>query len=274
MRHSKTSGSSRRRRRSSSRDRRPRRYRSRSSSYNRDSRRRRRERDSKVTPQTKRRPVQEDSQTTAPPLKRPIEAAPEDIPIIINSFDDRGRLVEALYVHTTGPELQEIIPDYFKNRSVEELKQLCIDQAKLMSPGLLEHIASGKDIKSFDELPESKEKCKETKHQDDDLKKRKLQDAALKTAKKFKKENLESSPVPSEGLSSDTLELYPSSREMESIIDDENQALIKTEDIKTRIPESCEDLELLELQMRARAIKSLLKAKGLPSSDEENSNGN
>ncbi|GFU29190.1 uncharacterized protein NPIL_263751 [Nephila pilipes] len=64
-----------------------------------------------------------------------------------------------------------------------------------------------------------------------------------------------------ENFSNDVLELFLSSNEITSLTDEENQAPITIEEVAKDLQVSEKDSELLELEMRARAIRSLLKAK-------------
>ncbi|GFQ75735.1 uncharacterized protein TNCT_449941 [Trichonephila clavata] len=73
---------------------------------------------------------------------------------------------------------------------------------------------------------------------------------------------LSSSSDKNENSSDDVLELYPSLNEMQSLTDEENQAPISIEEVAKDLQVSEKDSELLELEMRARAIRSLLKARG------------
>ncbi|GFS79436.1 uncharacterized protein TNCV_2369741 [Trichonephila clavipes] len=73
---------------------------------------------------------------------------------------------------------------------------------------------------------------------------------------------LSSSSDKNENSSNDVLELYPSLNEMQSLTDEENHAPISIEEVAKDLPVTEKDSELLELEMRARAIRSLLKARG------------
>ncbi|GIY24614.1 uncharacterized protein CEXT_663391 [Caerostris extrusa] len=77
------------------------------------------------------------------------------------------------------------------------------------------------------------------------------------------------SPDMAGNFSNDVLELNPSSNEMKCITEEENQSLLSIEEVSKDLPVHEKDSDLLELEMRARAIRSLLKAKSEDADPEE-----
>ncbi|GFQ76813.1 hypothetical protein TNCT_311721 [Trichonephila clavata] len=79
---------------------------------------------------------------------------------ITNMLDNKEKLVEHLFLTITGNALDELIPDYLKEYSAEELKCLCTFQIRNMTSEEILLIISGKKTSNTPGESESTEKSK------------------------------------------------------------------------------------------------------------------
>ncbi|KAF8794288.1 hypothetical protein HNY73_002281 [Argiope bruennichi] len=143
-------------------------------------------------------------------------------PRIKDLLESKEKIIEHLFLTITGAALQELIPDYLKKRSIEELKTLCAAEIQKISPEEILQIISGK-------LPPSDEKVKPTTSEVGEVSTEKGNNVETENPgiKSPAERSLSIVPTPEtdESFSNDVLELNPSSNEMKSIADEENQVI-------------------------------------------------
>ncbi|CAL1265464.1 unnamed protein product [Larinioides sclopetarius] len=181
-------------------------------------------------------------------------------------LENKEKIVEYLFLTVTGTALQELIPDYLKKRSIEELKILCETEIQKIPQEEILQIISGKyrppEEKAKSAINEADELCA-TKDKNPVKEKPETKLPAERSS------SIAPSPETTESFSNDVLELNPSSNEMKCITDEENQAPISIEEVAKDLYASEKDADIIELEMRARCIMSLLKAKGQNSPDSD-----
>ncbi|XP_054706132.1 caspase activity and apoptosis inhibitor 1-like [Uloborus diversus] len=195
------------------------------------------------------------------------KGSPQIVPLqkLEDMLDDKERIVEHIFATLPAPAFQEIIPDYLKKYSKSELKRLCIEQIKDMSKDYILQLISGKEVKCSEDI--KTELSTDGKSDNKGSIKVEKIDKSITTAPK---DDMTKSPPNvschgSDSSSRDVLELFATSNEMEDLIEDENKkADNKQTDEESKLQN---EAELLELEMRARAIRSLLRAKNLSNAE-------
>ncbi|KFM75013.1 hypothetical protein X975_03060, partial [Stegodyphus mimosarum] len=274
MKKSKSDSGSKRKRRSSSVESKSKRSRARSKSGERERSRTENKAPRKTRWHRSRSSAREDVPKPAlPPEDEEKKNKPSQTSVtrIKDLLEDKEKIVEHLFHTISGTEFQELVPEYLKKYSAEDLKKLCLNEIQRMSNETILAVIAGKESSVCGET-----EAQESVTQDKPEKTSEKCDAPTEDRKHELPENVsqsKSSPDTNENLSSDVLELFATSKEMESIIDEENQVpSVIEEEVARDLRLKGSDAELLELEMRARAIRSLLKARSQAASDQEKDN--
>uniref|UniRef100_G1KU19 Caspase activity and apoptosis inhibitor 1 n=1 Tax=Anolis carolinensis TaxID=28377 RepID=G1KU19_ANOCA len=183
-------------------------------------------------------------------------------------------------------KLQKMLPDILKNCSIEEIKKLCLDQLELMSEKKLLKILEGKeympnrkyDVQQDNSIDSTSSLKEDNKLEGLDLKQGKGEDSDVLSinADAYDSDiegpcNEEETPdVPERTVRSGDGPIDDLQKDIEKSVNEilglaqsspkETKAAALAAPPADDVQPSAQQLELLELEMRARAIKALMKA--------------
>ncbi|XP_015908076.1 caspase activity and apoptosis inhibitor 1 [Parasteatoda tepidariorum] len=177
------------------------------------------------------------TETSVLPMKTEKEDVTES-PRIKSLLEDKKKLVEQLFVTVSGKTLDDLIPDYLRKRPLDELKKLCLAEIEKMSKEEILDIISGKGPPLF---KEQETQTKLSENSNDSV-------SPANEDLKTEKENEQVGNI--------------AFKEEINVCGSQNQTLPEVlDEVAKDLGTSEGDAELLELEMRARAIRSLLKLK-------------
>lgn len=225
------------------------------------------------------------------------DSHPEEIEqcfiVFENVLNDKGKLIQALFETVSGDNLKKITPDSLKSCSVEQLRIMCLEELNRISNAEIVHIMSGKDPASFDpsrsceeakekdlphsQMTEGKEQPKEDateKSIDICVQPEPPKDVRASCRVTAEDEHESTSSVTGDTKSeaeSDSLELCATQKEIDSLIQEEIMNQTGAQGLAQQTKSDLSDMEILELELRARIIRSLLRNHGTGTevSDEE-----
>lgn len=208
-----------------------------------------------------------------------------------NVLNDKGKLIQELFEAVAEDNLKKLTPDSLKNCPLDELRIMCLEELNRMSNAEIVHILSGKDPASFDPslineetkeqdtlnslVTESNEQCKEdTQEKTTDTCSLHREPPKQLTSNRVSVEDEQESTSSVIGdtkseAESDSLELCATQKEVDSLIQEEILNQTGAQGLAQQSKSDLTDMEILELELRARIIRSLLKNHGMEVSDEE-----
>ncbi|KAL9950430.1 hypothetical protein ACROYT_G042925 [Oculina patagonica] len=186
-------------------------------------------------------------------------------------LDDRKELHTQLFSIISKKEVKEMMPDILKKMSFKEVKKLCSEQLESLSKKHLESIITGKEMSSSDnESMEEQEKLDELQpvekieqRKNDEERKRK-QDGDGSTKEKTGKETgKEQEKKENDIIIFQEMITIPNQEEIDELVEGSSATQEQTTDDTTQ-PTGVsveEEAELKELEFRARALESLVRAR-------------
>ncbi|XP_062618193.1 caspase activity and apoptosis inhibitor 1-like [Saccostrea cucullata] len=184
-------------------------------------------------------------------------------------LNNRQEMVEQMFHSLRGPTLKRHIPDILKEMTIEELKEKCVEQLEVMSVKRIKRILAGDDPANISSSGTEDENSSEgNNYQDEEAEK-----TPLGTEENTADATSQASPG-TPGLEEGEVDFGNTDATDRQTDEEETQSDVKSEsggspteqgsDREEGEEESGElsvnQMELLELEMRARAIKAMLLA--------------
>uniref|UniRef100_A0A8D0GRZ6 Caspase activity and apoptosis inhibitor 1 n=1 Tax=Sphenodon punctatus TaxID=8508 RepID=A0A8D0GRZ6_SPHPU len=199
---------------------------------------------------------------------------------------DKKEMLQQCFCIIGEKKLQKMLPDVLKNCSVEEIKQLCLEQLELLSEKKLLKILEGENgadsdsdeeadgdeektgVESVSQIPSTPSLGERSKGEDSDV--LSINADAYDSDIEGPCNEEENPDVPEQAVRSGAGQIDDLQKDIEKSVN-EILGLAETSPEETKaatvpVPPADDDqpsaqqLELLELEMRARAIKALMKA--------------
>jgi len=196
------------------------------------------------------------------------KAGNENIKHLTEFLDDRKELHAQLFSIIPKKEVKEMMPDILKKHSFKEIKKLCSEQLELLSRRHLQSIITGNELASSDdESMDKQEKVDELETVEalppgqnvNEDKKRKWEGDGNRKEKKVKEQEKKEKDM----IIFQEMITIPNQEEIDELVEGSSATQEQTAEDTTQSSAMTvdEEAELKELEFRARALESLVRAR-------------
>lgn len=186
----------------------------------------------------------------------------ERIKHLTEFLDDRKELHNELFTIVSKKEIKEMMPEILKKLSFKEVKKLCSEQLESFSKTQLKIIITGKDMASSeDESTKKEESVDETQ-----LKRQTMNEDSKRVESKISKsikEGKDEEKKEKDMIIFQEMITIPNQEEIDELVEGNSTAQQQTTEDTPHPAEGTvdEEAELRELEFRARALESLVRAR-------------
>jgi len=196
------------------------------------------------------------------------KASNESIKHLTEFLDNRKELHAQLFSIIPKKEVKEMMPKILKKHSFKEIKKLCSEQLELLSKRHLENIITGNEMASSDdESMDEQEKLDELQpiealpqrqNVNEDKKRKRDRDGNRKEKKVKEQEKKEKDMIIFQEMIT-----IPNQEEIDELVEGSSATQEQTSEATTQSSAITvdEEAELKELEFRARALESLVRAR-------------
>lgn len=191
----------------------------------------------------------------------------ESITPLTEFLDDKAELHEQLFTIISKKEVKEMMPDILKKLSFKEVKNLCSEQLQLLSKRQLESIIIGKELDSSEdessEEPENREKLEVAQEQHEKEDKIRKLDSDSERKQERIQTGREEEKKENDMIIFQEMITIPNQEEIDELVGGRSamQENNKGDPGQFDGPTADEEAELKELEFRARALESLVRAR-------------
>lgn len=180
-------------------------------------------------------------------------------------LDNRTELHVQLFTIIPKKEVKEMMPDILKKLSFREVKKLCSEQLQSLSRRRLESIITGKEMASSEdesgEEPENHDELETAQGQPEKEERKRKLDDHNETKGKRVKEGKDGEKKEKDMIIFQEMITIPNQEEIDELVEGSSTIQEKKTDTESGGPNVDEEAELKELEFRARALESLVRAR-------------
>lgn len=206
--------------------------------------------------------IENDGINTGSTENNKTSASNERVKHLTEFLDDRKALHTQLFSIIPKKEVKEMMPDILKKLSFKEVKKLCAEQLESLSKTQLKIIVTGQEMASSEDESMDKEGGVDKTQ----LRKQNMNEESKRVKRKISKsirEGKEEEKKEKDMIIFEEMITIPNQEEIDELVEGNNTAQQQATEDTSHSTEGTldEEAELRELEFRARALESLVRAR-------------